>query len=532
MTIHYTRGDLLQCNAEAIVNTINCVGVMGKGIALQFKQQYPNNFNAYQEACKANRVQIGKMFITAVNFSPYPRFIINFPTKLHWRDPSKLEYIEQGLIDLVAQIRRLGIGSIAIPALGCANGGLEWSRVKPMIEEAFLLLRDVEVYVYEPYIEILNRHRDVIPPNAIDIGRGYPLGNRFIIGVHGTRNEVIDMYRQWLRDQIIDRAPVILQALQDIGPGSSLLCYCRPSPCHGYVIKEFWTELYAYETFEEGLEHFTMKHINERIIKAEKDAFEHINIWSKGKTELGRLLSNFTYSPVKHHMYGEFASIEGFWYWLSTGKKYEELRSLYGFEAKKFGCKLKVIKIDNFYEKIRSMLDYKVQQNKHLKQLLISSELPFEHYYTYGSLDNYRVVLPNSREWIIQQWEDIRHKVKQEGFRLIIAGSRDLNDYTLVKEAFYNSGFSTMPLEIVSGGARGIDACGERLSKEELGKEPKIFKADWDGPHKKAAGIIRNHVMGDYADGLLAFHADKSTGTQDMIDYATKKGLVVEVITV
>ncbi len=99
----------------------------------------------------------------------------------------------------------------------------------------------------------------------------------------------------------------------------------------------------------------------------------------------------------------------------------------------------------------------------------------------------------------------------------------------MVKEAFYNSNFSTMPLEIVSGGARGIDSCGERLSKEELHKEPKIFKADWDGPYKKAAGFIRNHQMGDYADGLMAFTTGTS-GTQDMIDYATKKGLVVEII--
>jgi len=175
------------------------------------------------------------------------------------------------------------------------------------------------------------------------------------------------------------------------------------------------------------------------------------------------------------------------------------------------------------------MLECKLDQNKRLKQLLISSELPFEHYYTYGAQDNYKVILPNSRDWIIQQWNEIRQQVKQQGFRLIIAGSRDIDDYRLIKEAFYNSTFSELPLEIVSGGARGVDACGERLSKEQLGREPKIFEADWNGPHKKAAGFIRNHQMGDYADGLLAF-TNGSNGVQDMIDYAKKKGLIVEVI--
>ncbi len=106
-------------------------------------------------------------------------------------------------------------------------------------------------------------------------------------------------------------------------------------------------------------------------VKVTEDAFGHINIWSKGKTELGRLLSNFTYSPTKHPLYGTFNSLEGFWYWLSTGKTYEELRKLNGFAAKQFGSKLKVIKIDNFYEEVRSMLELKVEQNKHLKMLLI-----------------------------------------------------------------------------------------------------------------------------------------------------------------
>lgn len=529
MTIHYVQGDILQqTNVDALVNTVNCVGVGGRGIAAQFKEQYSDNFLAYKKACKAGEVSLGKVFIHGLP-TVAPRFIINFPTKGYWKDVSDIKNIEKGLTDLVARIRQLGIRSIAVPALGCANGGLKWSDVRPLIEQAFLWLPDVEVYLYEPGIEILNHHWHHIPEDAIDIGRGFPLGNRFIIGVHGTRLEVIEMYRQWLRDKILDRDLEILEALRNIRSDSKLACYCSPSRCHGEVIREYWLEISSYPSFEEGIENFILKHSNMNTPRLEEDGISHINVYTKGKTELGRLLSNFTYSPMRHHLYGKFASMEGFWYWLSTGKRHEELRQLSGLEAKKLGLSKKVVTIDGFYEKVRSMMEVKIEQNKRLKMLLAQSELPFEHYYVYGNEEKYKVILPFSREWLNQQWEEIRQRVKQEGFRLIIAGSRDIDDYALVKEAFYNSDFASMPVEIVSGNARGIDRNGERLSREELGKEPKIFKADWD-QHPKAAGIIRNHEMGDYADGLLAIWNGVTTGTKDMIEYANKKGLVVSVV--
>jgi O-acetyl-ADP-ribose deacetylase (regulator of RNase III) len=148
--ITYTTGNLLEAKTEALVNTVNCVGVMGKGIALQFKQAYPDNYSQYGRACKAGDVQPGRMFITRTGGLLPPFFIINFPTKRHWRGKSLLEDIEAGLVTLAQEIERLGIRSIAIPPLGCGSGGLDWRDVRPRIEQALGALEDVEIVVYEP----------------------------------------------------------------------------------------------------------------------------------------------------------------------------------------------------------------------------------------------------------------------------------------------------------------------------------------------------------------------------------------------
>ena len=148
--IHLTQGNLLKADAEAIVNTVNCVGFMGKGIALQFKQAYPENFKAYEKACKNNEVQPGKMFIFDRQSMIQPKYIINFPTKRHWKGKSKLEDIQAGLDSLIADIKRLKIRSIAIPPLGCGLGGLDWNIVHPLIENAFTSLPDVQVFLFPP----------------------------------------------------------------------------------------------------------------------------------------------------------------------------------------------------------------------------------------------------------------------------------------------------------------------------------------------------------------------------------------------
>lgn len=148
--IHYTQGNLLEADVEALVNTVNTVGVMGKGIALMFKERFPHNMQAYARACKAGEVMTGKMFVTETGELMGPRWIVNFPTKQHWRAKSRMEWIEAGLEDLHDFVVRQQIKSIAIPPLGAGNGGLDWSQVKPKIEQALSDLSDVEIWVYEP----------------------------------------------------------------------------------------------------------------------------------------------------------------------------------------------------------------------------------------------------------------------------------------------------------------------------------------------------------------------------------------------
>lgn len=148
--IELVRGNILEADAEAIVNTVNCVGFMGKGIALQFKKAHPENFEAYRQACAAGTVQPGRMFVYPTGRMVNPRYIINFPTKRHWRGSSRYEDIEAGLAALVEDVRQLGISTIAVPPLGCGLGGLDWAKVRPMIEAAFAELPGVRVLLFEP----------------------------------------------------------------------------------------------------------------------------------------------------------------------------------------------------------------------------------------------------------------------------------------------------------------------------------------------------------------------------------------------
>lgn len=148
--IKYLTGNILESGAQALVNTVNTEGVMGKGIALQFKKAYPNNFKLYQQACKENRVRTGEVFITEdSNVASGSKLIVNFPTKHTWRKPSEYSFIEDGLEDLLKRIEEYDIKSIAIPPLGAGNGGLEWEKVKRIIESKLKDI-DIEVFVYEP----------------------------------------------------------------------------------------------------------------------------------------------------------------------------------------------------------------------------------------------------------------------------------------------------------------------------------------------------------------------------------------------
>lgn len=144
-----SSGNLLEDSAEAYVNTVNTVGVMGKGIALQFKQAFPDVFKQYAKDSKLGQVKVGSMHVVSVEGLTNPKYVINFPTKKHWKDPSEMSYIDSGLQDLVKTVTELGIQTIAIPPLGCGNGGLDWNSVRIKIEQAFNDV-PVEVHLYGP----------------------------------------------------------------------------------------------------------------------------------------------------------------------------------------------------------------------------------------------------------------------------------------------------------------------------------------------------------------------------------------------
>lgn len=163
--MEYRTGDILQADAEALVNTVNCVGIMGRGIALQFRNAYPENFRAYERACARGEVQPGRMLVFETGQLTNPRYIINFPTKRHWRGKSRMEDIDAGLAALAEVIREWRIRSVAVPPLGSGLGGLDWRAVRPRVEEALRDLEEVRIVVFEPHAasdgKVATRSRDV-----------------------------------------------------------------------------------------------------------------------------------------------------------------------------------------------------------------------------------------------------------------------------------------------------------------------------------------------------------------------------------
>lgn len=182
----YVTGDLLSADVEALVNTVNCVGVMGRGIALQFKKSYPDNYREYVSAVKRDEVRLGKVFVHRTGMMTNPKFIINFPTKNHWKEKSRLGSILDGLDDLRNVLDRLQIRSVAIPPLGCGLGGLDWDEVRPAIESAIAPIADhTRVVVFEPRTEVRRVEQTTQSPPRMTPGRAalIELVNRYSSGM-------------------------------------------------------------------------------------------------------------------------------------------------------------------------------------------------------------------------------------------------------------------------------------------------------------------------------------------------------------
>lgn len=261
------------------------------------------------------------------------------------------------------------------------------------------------------------------------------------------------------------------------------------------------------------------------------DGVDHINVYSRARTELGRLLSNFAHTPIHLKTDGYFASIEAYWYWLAIDglrddPKYKWLRSLHGFKCKEMGRKaLQELATKNggsnplipdFESKIKKALLTKIEQTDGLADLLKKSTLPLVHYYFWGNQKPYKVSVPEKYQWITDYISDVRDYLNGKAEKLIVAGSRKIRDFELVEKSFIEHCKAHKVIEIVSGLAPGPDLLGVEIAKKyHLPWEE--FPADWDGPHKKAAGFVRNALMADYATSALIHWDGKSNGTRNII---------------
>jgi len=203
--LNFTTGNLLEARAQALVNTVNTVGVMGKGIALMFKDRFGDNYRQYAAACKAGQVHTGAMFVTQPAELDGPRWVVNFPTKQHWRSPSRLEWVVEGLQDLRKFLVNNHVKSIAIPPLGAGNGGLDWEAVKPEIERALGDLSDIEITVFEPtkqYQNVAKRKgvEKLTPARALiaELVRRY-----WVLGMECSFLEIQKL--AWFMDRSIER---------------------------------------------------------------------------------------------------------------------------------------------------------------------------------------------------------------------------------------------------------------------------------------------------------------------------------------
>lgn len=375
--------------------------------------------------------------------------------------------------------------------------------------------------------------------NVVHIGKSSPFAIPKDLTTNHSHEEILRLYRSYLANKIISRDPTIEVAIRSLHPHSKLVCACEDDPhipCYGSIIMEFYHDLMTGPDYEHGLRAFKEKHTLDRIpYDPFEDGVTHINVYSKGKTPLGRSLSNFANTPFEHPEYGYFSSIEGFWYWLSTGGNRNEFRALHGFKAKEVGRLIReelqreggLAIVEDFDAKIKKAILCKIEQNTELRKALKESSLPLTHYYIWGTEPNVKITYPENYAWIHEYISDVREWLNGRAYKLIIAGSRSINDYGFIEKQF--NALNEKVIEIVSGRAPGVDRIGELIAKHK--KLPvAYFPANWD-EEGKSAGYIRNAKMADYGDAGLIVWDGESKGSINMKNNLEKRQKPVFFIT-
>lgn len=376
-------------------------------------------------------------------------------------------------------------------------------------------------------MQVLNKKNlSEITKDHLYIGRGSVFGNPFEMkDFRYDRELVVDLFQNYFYPALSNRSP-LYKALKELEGDPDLVCFCAPQACHGDVIKEFMEFVKNHISFDIGVESY----LNNKGYKPlpNYDGVDHINIYSKSLTTLGKLASNFSYSPFELEGYGKFASMEAFWFYVATGCKHNELRPLYGNRAKSLGRSLPKVFHPEFLTIMEQGIRAKVDQNHELKKLLEVNHLPWKHYYFYGQLDNCKVVREGDGflERVYSQISrelGISHKV-------IVAGSRTIKTYKTVAKAIVDSKFRINT--IVEGGAKGVDTCGFYYGK--INHIPvqtfEVTKEEWQ--KSKAAGMIRNRAMGDAADKAVILIENESKGSTQMANYMKSLGKEVFIVNV
>ena len=300
-------------------------------------------------------------------------------------------------------------------------------------------------------MKVLNKHHlKTLGPADVYVGRGSELGNPYRMDVfREDRGLVVNLHR---RDFLNNLANMKSQtkALFSIPMESNLVCYCHPLACHADVYKEF-REKTVGMTYKEARKYFLA--LNSFKFLPELEGITHINIYSRSSTQLGRLTSNFTHSPFEHPDHGWFESMEGYWFWLSSGMAHEEFRELHGLEAKSKGGGLKKVFNPDFDWFIERGCQAKVDHNPELKKLLSENHLPFRHYYFYGQPDNCSCVLEDG---LLNR---IYTKISQnlgESFDVLITGAESVKNPDLITKKVLESGIRIKTIYELGG--KGVDA--------------------------------------------------------------------------
>lgn len=366
-------------------------------------------------------------------------------------------------------------------------------------------------------MKLWNRHTIPKDLEHTYIGRGTQWGNSAKVGEGFNQGEAAARYRWVLARLLAARDPHATKLVKDLDKVENIVCSCTPRACHGDCYVEIYDlirnkGLPVMEAIREWVK------VNGYPYGPDTDGRDHINAYSKSKSALGKRLTNMAGIPVTIPHEGTFESMEGYWYWLGTGCKNEELRYADGFNAKKIGKTLAKVNRPDFKDKIRYALWLRFEQNPTLKENLIKSTLPIVHYYHWN--DDDRTVTYPLFDWVTDELKLLRDIYQGKKEAVVVAGSRDITDPKTVEELIEESGYKIDVL--VSGGARGVDDHGEAWARKN-GVPIRRFIPNWD-IEGKGAGFIRNKEMGRFCTRGIVGIKNRSRGSTQMANYLEEIG--------